>query len=252
MSDSIFQFSLYLIAAAVFGGVVAWIVRGARDKRAIEQLNDDWTKKSADAIRLRDRSTAKVSGLQTTIEAQQAIVRQHELTIANSRTDLELAQDEAKSMSEELFELRAERRDFDDETATIQVALVAAEKQCAELEEEFIKSGEVYKRELTKAFEKRKSLEVEVENTQIDLQAIRMNQKAVDDLQEIVGIGKVFEHTLHDLGIFTFQQIANFGEADIERVNSELSEFRGRMEQDDWIGQASELHIKKYGGTDEF
>ncbi|MDJ0908125.1 MAG: hypothetical protein QNI99_02960 [Woeseiaceae bacterium] len=69
----------------------------------------------------------------------------------------------------------------------------------------------------------------------------------IDDLQEIVGIGKVFERNLHDLGIYSFRQIASFGPSDIARVNQELKEFRGRMEQDDWIGQAKELLFKKYG-----
>lgn len=68
-----------------------------------------------------------------------------------------------------------------------------------------------------------------------------------DDLQEIIGIGKVFEHTLHELGVFSFRQIANFDMSDIARVNAEMKEFKGRMEQDDWIGQAKELHFKKYG-----
>ena len=68
-----------------------------------------------------------------------------------------------------------------------------------------------------------------------------------DDLKEILGIGKVFESTLHDLGIYSYQQIAGFGLSDIARVNSQLKEFKGRMEQDDWIGQAKDLHFKKYG-----
>jgi predicted flap endonuclease-1-like 5' DNA nuclease len=71
--------------------------------------------------------------------------------------------------------------------------------------------------------------------------------EGADDLKEILGIGKVFESTLHDLGIYSYQQIANFGISDIARVNSELKEFKGRMEQDDWIGQAKDLHLKKYG-----
>jgi len=70
-----------------------------------------------------------------------------------------------------------------------------------------------------------------------------------DDLKEIIGIGKVFEHTLHELGVFSFRQIANFGISDIARLNSELKEFKGRMEQDDWIGQAKDLLFKKYGNT---
>lgn len=68
-----------------------------------------------------------------------------------------------------------------------------------------------------------------------------------DDLQEIVGIGKVFEHALNELGIYTFAQIAAFDINDIARVNAALKECKGRMEQDDWIGQARELHFKKYG-----
>jgi len=72
-----------------------------------------------------------------------------------------------------------------------------------------------------------------------------------DDLQEIVGIGKVFEEMLHNLGIFHFRQIAAFGPGDVARINSELKEFRGRIEHDDWIGQAKELHFKKYGQSHE-
>jgi predicted flap endonuclease-1-like 5' DNA nuclease len=37
--------------------------------------------------------------------------------------------------------------------------------------------------------------------------------------------------------------------SDVARVNASLKEFRGRMEQDDWIGQAKELYFKKYGET---
>ena len=76
-------------------------------------------------------------------------------------------------------------------------------------------------------------------------------EREVDNLQEIIGIGKVFEHTLHELGITSFRQIASFDMADIARVNAELKEFKGRMEQDDWIGQAKELYFKKCGEASE-
>ena len=68
-----------------------------------------------------------------------------------------------------------------------------------------------------------------------------------DDLTEIVGIGKVFESMLHGLGIYYFRQIATFGPTELARVNAELKEFKGRIEHDDWIGQARELHFRKYG-----
>jgi predicted flap endonuclease-1-like 5' DNA nuclease len=72
----------------------------------------------------------------------------------------------------------------------------------------------------------------------------------VDDLKQIIGIGKVFEGALNELGVYSFGQLANFGMADIARVNAKLKEFKGRMEQDDWIGQAKELLFEKYGGDD--
>lgn len=72
-----------------------------------------------------------------------------------------------------------------------------------------------------------------------------------DDLKEIVGVGKVFEATLHSLGVYHFRQIAAFGPTEIARINAELNEFKGRIEHDDWIGQARELHLKKYEDTDE-
>lgn len=68
-----------------------------------------------------------------------------------------------------------------------------------------------------------------------------------DDLTEIVGIGKVFETMLHKLGIYYFRQIATFGPTELARINAELKEFKGRIEHDDWIGQARELHFQKYG-----
>jgi predicted flap endonuclease-1-like 5' DNA nuclease len=71
-----------------------------------------------------------------------------------------------------------------------------------------------------------------------------------DNLQEIIGIGKVFEHALHELGVFTFAQIAAFDINDIARVNAVMKGSEGRMEQDDWIGQAKELHFKKYGESE--
>ena len=68
-----------------------------------------------------------------------------------------------------------------------------------------------------------------------------------DDLTEIIGIGKVFARTLNRMGIYHFRQIAAFGPTELARINAELKEFRGRIEHDDWIGQAKELHFRKYG-----
>jgi len=407
---------LYLSAAAVLGVLVGLLIRGANSKRVLDEITDEWQAKLDDVIRERDRLTAETATLRSNIEDQQAVVRQHEAAITKGRTDLESAFAKQKLMSKDLFNLRAEREGFKNKVLTFQNALVVAKKQSEELQQEFIKSGDVYKRELAKAFEKRKALEIKFDNAKLEqesfsnlLQASRSEQESInrmldsarnrlahldeleqtvirleadnaqlnhdatrakqeveslqrdiaeldelkvqnkelahclqsmegsrkqyeedakryreqagqyekhsetlrmqldeveqhfadmekqqrqalkearaatanpssngktppkqepddsqepdslqetgnlqepDNLQEIVGIGKVFEQTLHELGIFSFEQIANFEVADISRVNAELKEFKGRMEQDDWVGQAKELHFKKYGGAD--
>ena len=49
-----------------------------------------------------------------------------------------------------------------------------------------------------------------------------------------------FMHHLHALGITRFSQIAAFDAEDITRVDDALA-FKGRVERDDWIGQAKAL-----------
>ena len=63
---------------------------------------------------------------------------------------------------------------------------------------------------------------------------------AGDDLTKIKGIGQVLQGKLNALGITTFQQIAAFTEADIERVNGGL-DFPGRIEREGWIEQARDF-----------
>lgn len=73
----------------------------------------------------------------------------------------------------------------------------------------------------------------------------------VDDLKRISGVGPVLEKTLNELGIYQFRQIAIFTTEDIEWVSKHLDQFKGRIERDDWVGQARELHKEKYGQDPE-
>lgn len=61
------------------------------------------------------------------------------------------------------------------------------------------------------------------------------------DLKVIKGIGPFIEQKLHALGIYTFAQIARFDDDLIEKVTKALEAFPGRIQRDDWIGQAKEL-----------
>jgi len=62
-----------------------------------------------------------------------------------------------------------------------------------------------------------------------------------DDLQQIRGIGEGFERGLNKLGIYRYSQLAGFSPAEIVWVENHLPTFRGRVERDDWPGQAAAL-----------
>jgi len=64
--------------------------------------------------------------------------------------------------------------------------------------------------------------------------------EGADDLSKISGVGPVIVGKLEALGITTFQQVADFTAEDIERIDAELN-FKGRIERDDWVKQATEL-----------
>ncbi|MEO1199258.1 MAG: 50S ribosomal protein L21 [Pseudomonadota bacterium] len=61
-----------------------------------------------------------------------------------------------------------------------------------------------------------------------------------DDLKKISGVGPVLEKKLNALGITRFDQIAAFTADDIARVDEVLN-FKGRIERDEWLGQAAAL-----------
>jgi predicted flap endonuclease-1-like 5' DNA nuclease len=68
-----------------------------------------------------------------------------------------------------------------------------------------------------------------------------------DNLKEIVGIGPVLETRLHSLGIVSFRQIADMGDADVDRLAGKLDGFGDRIVSDDWVGQARDLQARMHG-----
>jgi len=65
-----------------------------------------------------------------------------------------------------------------------------------------------------------------------------------DDLTVISGIGPGIQKKLNEIGIYSFQQIAEFTPDDIDRVTQVLKVFKGRIGRDNWIGQAAALKHK--------
>jgi len=69
-------------------------------------------------------------------------------------------------------------------------------------------------------------------------------QGEADDLKKISGVGPALEKKLHGLGIYHFSQIAAFTADEIAMVDDHLN-FKGRIERDDWVGQAKAFEAEK-------
>ncbi len=63
------------------------------------------------------------------------------------------------------------------------------------------------------------------------------NQKT--DLTKINGIGPYIEERLNEIGIYNFDQISKFTFEDIRAITELIDFFPGRIERDDWVGQAN-------------
>jgi predicted flap endonuclease-1-like 5' DNA nuclease len=61
-----------------------------------------------------------------------------------------------------------------------------------------------------------------------------------DDLKFISGVGPKIERMLNDLGIFHYDQIARWTDAEVDWINAYLK-FPGRMMRDGWVEQARSL-----------
>ncbi|MEC9193780.1 MAG: putative Ig domain-containing protein, partial [Candidatus Thermoplasmatota archaeon] len=69
----------------------------------------------------------------------------------------------------------------------------------------------------------------------------KATKKDADDLQVIKGIGPYSEEKLNALGIFTYEQLANFDRKTEDEVNDAIEHYKGRIRRDEWVKQAQEI-----------
>ena len=64
---------------------------------------------------------------------------------------------------------------------------------------------------------------------------------ASSDLALIKGLGPKLQAQLADMGVTSFAQIAAWDDAEIDRIDAQLSRFSGRIRRDNWVEQAKLL-----------
>ncbi len=115
----------------------------------------------------------------------------------------------------------------------------------AEIESEPIISEE----DLTDEVDRQQVALLKTQKSQFSVMGDRIEVEAVeapstytkDDLTKIEGIGPFIEKKLNEVGIISFRQLAAMDQSEIDRVTAAIQFFPGRIERDNWVGQASEL-----------
>lgn len=75
---------------------------------------------------------------------------------------------------------------------------------------------------------------------------IAVEEIGKDDLTKIEGIGPFLQNKLNEIEVFSYKDIAEWDAAQIAEVTEKIGYFPGRIEKDNWVGQARELyHVKQ-------
>jgi small subunit ribosomal protein S1 len=107
----------------------------------------------------------------------------------------------------------------------------------AEVKEEPKKAAPKAKKEEVKEF----SAEEAIEKTKSLISTLgEASADNADDLKKVSGIGPVYEKKLNSIGIYTWEQLSKLDADGIEILET-LTKYPGRVERDNWIGQAKEL-----------
>jgi len=196
-----------------------------------------------------ERDVVRLEADNAQLNHDAALAKQETDSLKRDVAELDELQVQNTELSEVVKSMETSRRQYEQDAKRYQGVASQSEKQSETLR---IRLDEVEQNFLELEKQQQNAIrQAQEEAATTNNPSGRDDQPAqeIDDLKEIIGIGKVFEGALNELGVYSFRQLANFGMADIARVNTKLKEFKGRMEQDDWIGQAKELLFKKHGGA---
>ena len=216
------QTVVFLLLAAALGFVIGWVTRGARAQR--ELTGGAPRQGGADAALAdeRDRLRTELAAArdaQGQLEASLAECRELADTRASRVRELEQAEASSRERIAGLEQELSEARGVGDRKASSELAAAGV---AAEPEPPPAGSPPAEP----------------VQGTPPP--ALPGPEGEPDDLKKINGIGPSIEKTLHELGIYHFRQIAQFTPDNVAWIDQRLR-FRGRIEREDWIGQARRL-----------
>ncbi|MEM8679127.1 MAG: hypothetical protein AAGF97_07235 [Planctomycetota bacterium] len=126
-------------------------------------------------------------------------------------------------------------------------------KQLVDAQEQQQRLMTQYRNERDRALAELRTLKVELSHLQLETTPAGAEDHPVlgriyhtppeqrDDLKQISGIAQVLEARLNELGIYTYAQIMNWQQTQIDEFSKLLS-FPDRIAREGWVAQARELH----------
>lgn len=272
------EISVYLVTGMLIGGVTGCLFRRGSCRRDLDQLHMYWTGRARaldhERARMRDEAERahqraveldgtlqeKLAALQRlAVDLRKAERRVRELEAEAGEVDrkLEISAAQPAQLEAKIAELRsqlAEREGYIRQLEPLGDRLDTASRRIVELEREHEATlGEM--RRLQQDHDRTNRIIAEL---QLEL-AGSANGKThtngqepatyghsgggefKDDLKQIRGIGPVLEQALNRIGVYTFEQIATWTPAEIERVSDQLEGAQGRIHRDRWVVQARQL-----------
>lgn len=238
----------------------------------IRELESWLGERESEVLALRSEA-AEFNPNDSAMALAEAAERAEEL-LAATQSELELVRNEAAEEAERASILEEDAVAFARQVEDVEVSLAAAEKRLVQLEAEVLsekgrgadleaKVAAANERLLasqskaSSAVERAELMQAETEelSRRISEHEDRLNAKdheiqnlkelvsarSADDLKRIKGIGPKLEVILHRLGITTFAQLGELDNAGVQDLQSQLSQFPGRVERENWVSQAKAL-----------
>ena len=126
-----------------------------------------------------------------------------------------------------------------------------AQEPSANIDERFTSEGKVEKEnEHEPTVNADALIDSEVDRDRVDAMLARVGifdpaTQSADDLQKIKGIGPLLEQKLHQLGLYTYDQISKLTEEDYMLLDEIIETFPLEEQRGDWAQQANQLKNKR-------
>jgi len=272
---------LMLLGAFIIGFLIAWLLRNQKIvllKKGGYQLQKDVSSlvKSNDNLEIELMQLREELGTMKNNQEQMAPVeqldklqndlrseREKSVTARNSLAEIERAHEALKSeletklnqmiSNDEATRLQAEANRLKIFNSSLQEEISMLKLQLDDVKKAHVKDIEIPKPvEFTTTapvVEVDQSQETSADYAQshpnldfldqVGIKRVTIDQK--DDLKLISGVGPFIEKKLNKLGIYSFEQIAGLSGSQIHQITEAIEFFPGRIERDDWVGQARNL-----------